>query len=94
MKHCHSRRPSRRFASLWVAAGLAFNVAPIHADALSDALQAMPPNSWQKLNANRFEEVWTPAEQRPTTASPGIEHQRVERRSLGHQAQAPADLGR
>ena len=40
------------------------------ASALEDALNAMPPNSWQKINRNQFQDVWPPAAQRPTTASP------------------------
>ena len=30
----------------------------------------MAANSWQKLNLNSFQSVWTPLAQRPTTASP------------------------
>ena len=38
---------------------------------IEDALGSMPVNSWQKLNVNSFQSVWTPLAQRPTTASPG-----------------------
>ena len=41
------------------------------ADLITDALSGMSANSWQKLNINTFESVWTPLAQRPTTASPG-----------------------
>jgi hypothetical protein len=40
------------------------------ASTLTEALNAMPPNSWQKINSNQFSSVWTPLAQRPTTASP------------------------
>ena len=40
------------------------------ADLITDALSGMSANSWQKLNINTFESVWTPLAQRPTTASP------------------------
>ena len=40
------------------------------ADLITDALSGMSANSWQKLNLNTFESVWTPLAQRPTTASP------------------------
>jgi len=37
---------------------------------LTDALGAMAPNSWQRLNLNEFQSVWTPLDQRPTPDSP------------------------
>jgi hypothetical protein len=33
-------------------------------------LATMPPNTWQKININEFQDVWTPLELRPTYASP------------------------
>jgi len=35
------------------------------ADVIADALGGMPANSWQKLNVNTFQSVWTPFAQRP-----------------------------
>jgi hypothetical protein len=40
---------------------------PASADLITDALAAMPANSWQKLNINTFESVWTPVAQRPSS---------------------------
>lgn len=40
------------------------------ADALNDALGTMAPNSWRRINANEFQTVWTPVDQRPTPDSP------------------------
>ena len=40
------------------------------ADVIADALGDMPANSWQKLNVNTFQSVWTPVAQRPTPAWP------------------------
>lgn len=37
---------------------------------LADALSTMAPNSWQRLNLNEFQSVWTPLAQRPTPDSP------------------------
>jgi hypothetical protein len=40
------------------------------ADVLSGALTSMAPNSWQRLNLNQFQDVWTPKDLWPTLASP------------------------
>lgn len=40
------------------------------ADVLQNTLASMTPNSWRKINANQFQDVWTPADQRPTLDSP------------------------
>ena len=40
------------------------------ADVIADALGGMPANSWQKLNLNTFQSVWTPFAQRPNHWSP------------------------
>ncbi|MET0168302.1 MAG: hypothetical protein ABW318_25340, partial [Vicinamibacterales bacterium] len=40
------------------------------ADVIADALSGMPANSWQKLNVNTFQSVWTPFAQQPTHSSP------------------------
>ena len=40
------------------------------ADVIADALGSMPANSWQKLNINTFQSVWTPFAQRPRLAWP------------------------
>jgi hypothetical protein len=42
----------------------------VQADVLSSSLASMPPNSWQRLNLNQFQEVWTPKDLWPTLASP------------------------
>lgn len=39
-------------------------------DVLSSALASMGPNSWQRLNSNEFQDVWTPKDLWPTLASP------------------------
>jgi len=31
----------------------------------------MAPNSWQRINSNEFQDVWTPKDQRPRPDSPG-----------------------
>lgn len=38
----------------------------VSADVIADALGNMPANSWQRLNINTFQSVWTPQAQRPT----------------------------
>ena len=60
-----------RLPSSWLlgCASLLFAVFA-NATPLTDALNEMPPNSWQRLNVNQFQDVWTPPAQRPTTASP------------------------
>jgi hypothetical protein len=40
------------------------------ADVIEDALSGMSANSWQKINLNTFQSVWTPLEQRPARTSP------------------------
>jgi hypothetical protein len=40
------------------------------ADVLNSALASMAPNSWQRINLNEFQDVWTPKDQRPTPDSP------------------------
>ena len=37
------------------------------ADVIADALADMPANSWQRLNINTFQSVWTPFAQRPAS---------------------------
>jgi len=34
------------------------------------ALNSMSANSWQKINVNQFQDVWTPLALRPTPDSP------------------------
>jgi hypothetical protein len=57
------------FASVLMACLLA-QPGQSSADLISDALSGMPANSWQKLNINAIQSVFTPLAQRPTTASP------------------------
>ncbi len=40
-------------------------------DVLRDILERMPPNSWAKISLNEIRDVFTPVDQRPTSASPG-----------------------
>ena len=59
---------------------------PGHASSgvIEDALGSMPANSWQKLNINTFQSVWTPVAQRPTpNLSPMVGHFGLEWCSLG-----------
>jgi hypothetical protein len=53
------------------SAALGLASSPGRADTVANTLATMPANSWQKVNLNQFDDVWTPVEQRPTTASPG-----------------------
>ncbi len=45
-------------------ANVSVSVLPAPGDALHDRIAAAPEASWLKVNANRFEEVWTPLPQR------------------------------
>jgi hypothetical protein len=53
-----------------VCTGLSSVVGVSSADVLTDTLASMAPNSWQRINLNQIQEVWTPLDQRPTTATP------------------------
>ena len=45
-------------------ANVSVSVLPAPGDALHDRIAAAPEGSWLKINANRYEEVWTPLSQR------------------------------
>ena len=45
-------------------ANVSITVMPASGDALRDRIAEAPEGSWLKVNANRFEEVWTPVPQR------------------------------
>ena len=45
-------------------ANVSITVMPASGDALRDRIAEAPEGSWLKVNANRFEEVWTPVSQR------------------------------
>jgi len=55
--------------TLLAAALLAVSV-PAAASVIDLALSGMAANSWQKINVNQFQDVWTPASLRPTIATP------------------------
>lgn len=55
--------------SLLAAALLAVSI-PASATVIDLALSGMAPNSWQKINLNQFQDVWTPANLWPTIDSP------------------------
>ena len=45
-------------------ASVSITVLPAPGDALYDRIAAAPEGSWLKVNANRYEDVWTPVAQR------------------------------
>ncbi len=53
-----------------VLAHLLLSAGPAHSGVIDDALNGMPANSWQKINLNTFQSVWTPIAQRATPTDP------------------------
>ena len=59
----------KRALLLFASIGLSSVVSVSSADVLTDVLGSMAQNSWQRINLNQIQDVWTPLAQRPTTAA-------------------------